>query len=635
MGVTQRPPSIAPTIMSPFAVNFDEHPLPFPAKMPHSRDTSTTLTNQSPSSPWSPRTPRTPKPFEDYRDPPLPSNASATTVVEDDTPPSKASPATLLAFLALALSIFLVALDSVIIPTALPTISQDFHIPDSLFAWTGSAYLLTNAASVPFWGKLSDIFGRKSVLLVANSIFLCGSIVCAVSISAPMLVAGRSVQGLGGGGVVVLVHVCVADLFSLRDRSFYLGIVGAVWAVASALGPVLGGIFAQELDWRWCFYVNLPIVTVSTLILYFTLKLPNPRTPLLRGLLSIDWPGTIVIIAATLFLLMGLQFGGESSYARPLVIAFLVVGVVLYVVFPLTQWLEERKGGSPIMPLRIFKDISNLSALGVCACDALVFNSVAYFLPLYFQLILNTSPSTTGLYMLAIAIPLALISFLSGFIIEKTGRYLEVLQAGLALMTLGVGLLIDFSPTINLAKIISYLIIIGIGFGPNFGAPLIALQKRIQPHDIAAGISAFGFVRMVSGAIGVVVGQVVFQVLMRPHQPDFVAAGLTTDFAARLAGGQAISEAPAVQDLPAAERDVVRAGMTEALRATWIVYTVVSALGLLVSFGIHREKLQREGAPKQGVEKKGLRDEESLGDALVNNTVVASSTVPHHCDLDN
>lgn len=149
-------------------------------------------------------------------DPAVESCASTMTTLPEETTPSKPSLAVLLSFAALTLSIFLVALDTVIIPTALPTIAPSFRIPDSLYAWVGSAYLLSNAASVPFWGKLSDIFGRKPVILVANAIFLGGSIVCAVSGSAPMLVAGRSVQGLGGGGVVVLVHVCVADMFSIR-----------------------------------------------------------------------------------------------------------------------------------------------------------------------------------------------------------------------------------------------------------------------------------------------------------------------------------------------------------------------------------------------------------------------------------
>jgi hypothetical protein len=355
----------------------------------------------------------------------------------------------------------------------------------------------------------------------------------------------------------------------------------------------------------------VPIISVSTICLYFTLSLHNPRTPLLAGLKTIDWAGTFTILLATLLFLVGLQEGGTSSYSTPLVIAFLVISGLSYIAFPFTQHITEKRGGAPIMPLRIFKDISNLSALGVCACDALVFNSVAYFLPLYFQIVLAKSPSTAGLYMLAIAIPLAVVSFLAGYVIEKTGRFLEVLQSGLALMTIGVGLLISFGPQLDIGKIVGFLVVIGLGFGPNFHAPLIALQTRISEEDIASGIAAFGFVRMVSGAIGVVIGQVVFQLLMRPHFAEFLASGIDAGFAERLAGGEAISEANVVATLPEVQKLVVRGGMTEALRGTWIFYTVVSAVGLFVSFGIKRTVLKREGAKKEsGVSTEERTDEE-------------------------
>jgi MFS family permease len=297
----------------------------------------------------------------------------------------------LAAFVALCLSIFLVALDTVLIPTALPTISRSFRISDSVYAWTGSSYLLANASSVPFWSKLSDIFGRKPVILAANAVFLGGSILCAVSKSSSMLIFGRVVQGLGGGGVVVLVHVCVSDLFTIRDRSFYMGTVGAVWALASALGPVLGGVFAQRLHWTWCFYINIPIVSLAIVVLYLTLHLHNPRVPLMAGLAAMDWLGTITIVTATVLLLVGLQVGGVTSYSNAEVLTCLVFGPIAYIAFPFSQHWVAQHGGSPIMPLRIFKDSSNLCALAVCACDTLVFTSVAYFLPLYFQVVLGRS----------------------------------------------------------------------------------------------------------------------------------------------------------------------------------------------------------------------------------------------------
>lgn len=325
-----------------------------------------------------------------------------------------------------------------------------------------------------------------------------------------------------------------------------------------------------------------------------------------------DWAGSITILVATLLFLIGLQLGGESGFGRPLVICLIAFGGAAYLVFPLMQYLSEKRGGSPVMPLRIFSDISNLSALGVCACDALVFNSVAYFLPLYFQIVLASSPSTTGLYLLAVAVPLALVSFISGIIIEKTGRFLEVLQSGLAVMTLGIGLLITFNTQRDLVKIIAFLVVIGIGFGPNFHAPLIALQTRIREEDMGSGTSAFGFVRMVSGAIGVVVGQVVFQLLMKPHYGNFLLSGLSAEFAAKLAGGEAISEADAVAALPALQRQVVRQGMTDALRGGWIFYTAVSGAGLLISFGIKRSVLGREGGKNKKEGSKNIDVERRL-----------------------
>jgi MFS family permease len=249
------------------------------------------------------------------------------------------------------------------------------------------------------------------------------------------------------------------------------------------------------------------------------------------------------------------------------------------------------------MPLRIFKDLSNLSALSVCACDALVFNSVAYFLPLYFQIVLGKSPSSSGVLMLALAIPLAIVSLTSGHIIERTGRLLEVLQSGLLLMTIGIGLLISLDSTPNLGKAIGFMIVVGLGFGPNFGAPLIALQTRIRSSDIAAGTSAFSFVRMVSGAIGVVVGQVIFQLLMKPQQDTFVKAGVSQAFAELLTGGESISQVHSVSQLSETQRHIVRLGFVKALRGAWVFCTVVSAIGLLVSFGIKRTKLSRDKQP--------------------------------------
>lgn len=328
---------------------------------------------------------------------------------------------------------------------------------------------------------------------------------------------------------------------------------------------------------------------------------------------SIDWLGTVTILVATVLLLVGLQTGSTASWTSPIVITFLVLGALAYIAFPITQWWEDVHGGSPIMPLRIFRDRSNLSALGVCAFDALVFNSIAYFVPLYFQIVAGQAPAPTGVLMLALAIPLTLVSFTSGYAIEKTGRFMDWLQGGMVLTTAGVGALVALSATSSLGMAIGFLILIGAGFGPTFHTPLIALQTRIADKDMAVGTATFGFVRMLSGAVGVVIGQVIFQALMSAQLDNIVGAGIAREFAERLVGGEAVSQAGAVSLLEEAQRSVVRQSFISALRGTFICYAVVAGLGVVATFGIKRVTLKADGAEGATEELSGCAEDMESG----------------------
>lgn len=292
-------------------------------------------------------------------------------------------------------------------------------------------------------------------------------------------------------------------------------------------------------------------------------------------------------------LLLGLQYGGvQYPWNSATVICLIIFGVITFGVFFTTQF---KLSPSPIMPFSIFGHVHNLSALAVCFFDAFVFNSVAYFLPLYFQTTLGASPLQSGVWMLALAIPLAVFSAAAGFLMEKTGRYLELLRGGLFLMTVGLGLCINFPGYISWPRIIAFLIIIGIGFGPNFHAPLIALQSRLQPKDIAAGTATFGFIRMLSGAFGVVLGQVIFQGQMQGRLGALLAAGVPHAEAEHLAKGSAIVAGSnnGTGEVPAWDV-VVRQAKAESFSKMWILYTVASALALVVSYGIRKTQLTSE-----------------------------------------
>ncbi|KAL2063804.1 hypothetical protein VTL71DRAFT_5609 [Oculimacula yallundae] len=509
---------------------------------------------------------------------------------------------TTIILLSLCASVFLAALDTSIITTALPTISEYFQ-SSSGYTWIGSAYLLACAASVPSWGKISDIWGRKPVLLVASFIFFLGSLLAGVSTSIGMLIAARAIQGIGGGGLIILVNICITDLFSMRNRGAYYGLIGMVWAFASAVGPVLGGVFTEKVSWRWCFYINLPITGTVSVLLYFFLHLHNPRTPALEGLKAVDWLGSLTVIGGTLMLLFGLEFGGITHpWGSAIVICLIVFGVVTGCIFVLNEWKFARY---PVMPLRIFKHRSNVASLGVCFCHGAVFISGSYYAPLYFQAVLGATPLLSGVYLLPFVMSLSIMSGLTGVYIKKTGKYLPPIWFGMSVMMLGFGLYINFPADRNWTKIIIYQIVAGIGVGPNFQAPLLALQTMIAPKDIATATATFGFIRNLSSAISVVIGGVLFQNEMQKQYPALLAA-LGPEKAAALSGGSAGTSVGIVALLPPEQREIARHAYYESLKMMWIMYVAFAALGLVCTAFIGNNVLSKE----HETVKTGLAEEE-------------------------
>ncbi|KAJ9624810.1 hypothetical protein H2203_004760 [Taxawa tesnikishii (nom. ined.)] len=469
---------------------------------------------------------------------------------------------------ALGMAVFLAALDVTIITTALPTISEHFH-SSAGYTWIGSAYLLANSASTPSWGKISDIFGRKPVLLLANIVFMVGSLVAALSNSIGMLIAARAVQGMGGGGLVTLVNICISDLFSLRSRGAYFGIIGGVWALASAIGPVIGGVFTEKVSWRWCFYINLPLDGLAFFVILFFLDLKTPKTPIWDGLKAIDWTGSLTVVGGTLMFLFGLEYGGITyPWDSAIVICLLVFGVVTWGLFVINEWKIAKY---PVMPLRLFKYSSNVAALGVVFIHGMVFIAGSYYLPLYFQVV----RAGTGVF------------------IRKTGRYLPCIYFGFFFMTLGYGLFVDLRVNSSWAKLIIYQIIAGLGIGPNFQSPLIALQTNVPPRDIATATATFGFIRQLATSISVVIGGVVYQNQMQQRSGTLRSA-LGAQAAQQLSGSGAGANVEVVDALPPAQREVARTAFADSLHTMWIMYVCFSAVGLLISFFIKKKQLSAQ-----------------------------------------
>ncbi|ROT39619.1 hypothetical protein SODALDRAFT_273988 [Sodiomyces alkalinus F11] len=509
---------------------------------------------------------------------------------EDDEPEAgRTRLETALVVGSLCAALFLAALDVTIIATAVPTISEEFQ-SNLGYIWIGSSYLLSNAAFVPTWGKISDIFGRKPILLCAVAVFWVGSLLCGVAVDMPMLIAARAVQGLGGGGIIVLVNICISDLFSIRQRGVYFGLVGMVWAVASAIGPVLGGVFTSQATWRWCFYVNLPISGLGLVVLSFVLKLHNPRTPIADGLRAIDWSGSLTIIGGTIMFLLGLELGGVSyPWHSATVVCLIVFGLVTIALFVAN---EHFLAAYPVVPLRLFATRSNLAALTTTFCQAFVFISGSYWLPLYFQAVLAASSLLSGVYILPYVISLSLVSAASGFVIRKTGNYFYLIVAGMAITTLGFGLFVDLPASDDFVKIVLYQVVAGIGIGPNFQSPLIALQTNVEPRDIASATATFGFVRQMATSISVVIGGVVFNNRMDAQRP-YLVAELGPELAERFSGGSAASSVGWVAGLTGREARVARGAYLDSLRTMYIVYVAFAGLGLVTGLFVRQTRLSK------------------------------------------
>jgi len=506
-----------------------------------------------------------------------------------------------LIMLALGMATFLAAVDVTIITTALPTISEYFH-SSSGYIWVGSAYLLANSASTPLWGKISDVFGRKPILLIANAVFFIGSLIAALSNSIGMLIAARAIQGCGGGGLVTLVNICISDLFSLRSRGAYFGIIGGVWALASAIGPIIGGAFTEKVSWRWCFYINLPLDGIAFAIILFFLELKTPKTPFFEGIKSIDWTGSLLVVGATLMFLFGLEYGGVTyPWGSATVVCLLVFGIVTFGIFFLNEWKFAKY---PVIPLRIFKYRSNCASLGCCAIHGAVFIASSYYLPLYFQASLGATPILSGVYLLPSALSLSFFSLFTGIFIRKTGRYLEPIYFGFTMMTLGYGLFTNLYRDSSWAKIILYQVVAGFGIGPLFQSPLIALQTHVQPRDIATATATFGFVRQLSTSISVVIGQVVYQNQMANKQSmlqQLIGAGPAN----AISGSGAGANVQVIDSLPEPQRYEAQSAFADSLHPMWIMYVCISAVGLLCSFLIQRTALSK----KHEVTKTGLDEQ--------------------------
>ncbi|KAH9211275.1 putative MFS transporter [Leptodontidium sp. 2 PMI_412] len=492
------------------------------------------------------------------------------------------------------LSIFTSALDQTIIATAVPAITSNLHSASG-YIWIGSAYLLANAASGPIWAKLSDIWGRKSILLAAVAMFFGSLIISAEARNIKMVIVGRALQGTASGGMVQLVMIIISDIFSIRQRSLYFGLLEVVWTVAGGVGPVLGGLLTEKLSWRWAFWVNLPICGSTFILLLIFLDVHNPKTPVIEGLNAVDWFGSISILAATLMIFLGLELGGVTfPWNSPQVLCLFIIGALTFGIFIFS---EKRLARYPLMPLDLFKNATNIASLLLYFLHGMCYTASEYYLPLYFQSALEASPLKSGVLILPLNITTAIAGILSGLFTNHTGRYLEPIRIGVLIMVLGNGLYVLFSASTSIACLVGFQIITGFGQGLISEAPLIAVQALASQDDTATTTSTFGFTRSLSAALSVVICGVIFQNSMdlKAVSLSLPPVNLPKNVTDALAGGHAAANVMIIGRIgDMRQRIAVKEAFVWSLRNMWIFTTCVAAIAVVASCFVRKNALSEE-----------------------------------------
>ncbi|WP_235834036.1 MFS transporter [Actinomadura logoneensis] len=402
---------------------------------------------------------------------------------------------------ALMLSMLLAALDQTIVSTALPTIVGDLGGLNHL-SWVVTAYLLSSTACTPLWGKLGDQYGRKRLFQASIVIFLIGSALCGLAASMGQLIAFRAVQGVGGGGLMVLAIAIVGDVVPPRERGRYQGLFGAVFGVSSVCGPLLGGWFVDNLSWHWVFYINLPIGLLALVAIAFALHAPSERH---RH--RIDYPGTLLIIGWSVALVLMTTWGGtEYPWASPQIIGLGVLAVVLIAAW---VWAEHR-ASEPIIPLRLFRDSTfNLSSAIGFVIGFAMFGAMVY-IPLFLQVVHGVSPTMSGVHLLPMMLGLLVASIGSGQLISHTGRYRIYPIVGTPIVAVALYLLSLLGTHSSTWSMSLRFALLGFGLGLVMQVLVIAVQNRVDYADLGAATSGVTFFRQIGGSFGVAAFGTVF-----------------------------------------------------------------------------------------------------------------------------
>ncbi|KAI6091045.1 major facilitator superfamily domain-containing protein [Hypoxylon rubiginosum] len=490
----------------------------------------------------------------------------------------------------------MVSLDGTSVSVALPILANDLGGTSIQAFWVGTSFLLSSAVLQAPLGALSNIFGRMPVLLACTLLFLVGIILAAVAKEFTLMFVGRAIQGVGGGGVILLNDIIITDLVPMRQRGQYFGIVGGIWALGSIAGPVIGGALAYRASWRWIFWINVPVAAIALVLIPFFLRLSRPPGTIFPKLKRFDWFGSLFFVGASVCFLMPLTWGGvQYAWDDWRTLFPLILGVVAIVGFGI---LERYLIKEPIFNLGLLANYEMVYSLVATTVNAAIVYGALYFLPLYFEAVQGYDPILSGVALFPATFTVAPLSVVAGVIITKRGEYRWVTWIGWALSTLGLGVMILLDVGTSTAKWFFLTFTMGIGLGLLYTSLAIINQAAASDELITFAISMFIFSRMLGQCLGVAICGVTFQNQM---QINLSNTQTLVDMAYEYSR-DASGIIPLLRGMPdGLEKTELLQAYADSLQTVWAVMTGLSGAALIGSFFIKHISLDREHRTEQGI----------------------------------
>ncbi|KAJ6595160.1 MFS general substrate transporter [Mycena vulgaris] len=525
-------------------------------------------------------------------------------------------------FLSLALCAALASIDSVIVATALPTISSAFNA-GAVVSWVPSAYLLTSTCFQPLYGRFSDIFGRKSALALAMLLFMLGNLISGFSKTIIQLIVFRGIAGAGGGGVQSMMQIVVSDIVTLRERGKYQGIIGGVIGVGYAIGPPIGGALSQRVGWQWCVWITIPLSFIATCVVIFVLPLKPVQGNIRSKLLAVDYIGALLTLGGCTLFILPLIWGGVTfPWNSSVVLAPLVSSMVVVALFCFWEWKGARL---PIVPMYIFRHSTVTGVFIAMFVNGFVFFSTLYYLPQFFQVALGYDSLHAGLFLVPFLVTQSIASWLAGMLVSRTGHYRTIIHIGFAIWAIACGCISTIRPGSPKALLVVYMLLAGSGSGQTMQTTTIAVQASVSRRDMSVVTAMRNFIRLLGGTLSLAVASTLVNNKLRTAM---TALNLSPGDISKIIDDPALLHVPASIGLSQeTATDILYHGFTKGFSALFIMNACMTVLATIVSIVLIKHKELGRGDEEEAARQLALA-EKTVG-AKTPSSKNSVDVVPH------